>query len=378
MDTDAGRIVVTPNMNLSDKEIVPPVTERFGVPVALGNDVNMGTLGEKWLGAARAASSAVGIFWGTGIGGGVIVNGKLVRGAREGAGEIGHIVMQIGGPLCGCGNRGCLEALASRTAMERDIRQAIADGRESVATNLLGEEGDLMKSSVLKKALKADDPVVTEVMRRASEVLGHACLTVRHLLDPDVIVFGGGVIEACWRFALPIIRGIIRDDALDGARPGGYVARAELGDDAVVLGSVALARQASGEDPLAQIGEDLPEYPAITHIEFGEAVVGEKTYRKDIIIRGDGKVKKRKKKRVKRRHGTSHVIDPLELDRVVKGSPQTLFVGTGQSDTCSLTPEAEDYLHQRHITMHALPSAEAAEAYNRAPGRKAALIHLTC
>ncbi|MBL7223873.1 MAG: ROK family protein, partial [Candidatus Brocadiae bacterium] len=249
VDPAAGHIVVTPNMNLTGITIGPLVTQRFGVPVVIGNDVNMGTLGEKWLGAARRARSAVGIMVGTGIGGGVIVDGKLVTGCREAAGEIGHMVVQIGGPQCGCGNYGCLEALASRTAIERDIRQAIADGKQTLVEDLLKETDGLVKSSVLRKALKAGDKVVTQIMQRASEVLGYGCLTVRHLLDPDVIVLGGGVIEACGRFVLPIVRGIVASDALAGARPGSYIAESERGDDAVVYGAVALAMTECGEDP---------------------------------------------------------------------------------------------------------------------------------
>ena len=121
-------------MSLTGVAIGAHLEGRFHVPVAVGNDGNLGTLGETWLGSAREARSALGIWVGTGIGAGLVQKGKLWRGARESAGEIGHIVMQIGGPKCGCGNRGCLEALASRTAIERDIRDALAAGRTSVLT----------------------------------------------------------------------------------------------------------------------------------------------------------------------------------------------------------------------------------------------------
>lgn len=132
VDPDSARVVVTPNMSLTGVAIGAHLEGRFHVPVAVGNDGNLGTLGETWLGSARQAPSAVGIWVGTGIGAGFVQKGRLWRGARESAGEIGHIVMQIGGPKCGCGNRGCLEALASRSAIERDIREALAAGRTSV------------------------------------------------------------------------------------------------------------------------------------------------------------------------------------------------------------------------------------------------------
>jgi glucokinase len=251
VEPDKGRVVVTPNMNLSGLRAEAAIRKVYDVPVAVGNDVNLGTLGEKWLGAARKARSAVGIFVGTGIGGGVIIENKLLRGAREAAGEIGHIVMQPGGPLCGCGNRGCLEALASRSAIERDLREAMAAGRKSVLADLIKKSQGVIKSKALKRALKANDPLVTQVMRRASEILGYACLTVRHLVDPDVIVLGGGVIEACGGFVLPIVRKIVAADALPGARKGGEIVESELGDDAVPLGAVVIAQELIGECPLS-------------------------------------------------------------------------------------------------------------------------------
>ena len=378
VDPDKGFVVVTPNMNLTGLEVEGPVEERFGVPVALGNDVNLGTLGEKWLGAARYATSAVGIFVGTGIGGGVIVDGKIVRGCREGAGEIGHLVMQLGGPLCGCGNRGCLEALASRTAIERDIRAAIAEGRASAIEEELGDPAAPIKSKALRRALKAEDPVVTEVLRHAAEILGYACLSVRHLLDPDVIVLGGGVIEACGSFVTPIVREIVAADALAGARAGGAIVESELADDAVVLGAVALAQQVSGGRPLEDAADHVPDYPKIKYAGAGEVAVGGKVYTNDIWIRGDGKVKKRNKKLAKEQYGTSHKIGPAELDKLCKGSPQTIVIGMGQNGMAGLTPEGEAYLSTRGIEVVCLPSAKAVKEFNRTKGRKAAIIHVTC
>ena len=377
VDPDEGRVVVTPNMDFSGLEVVSPVEDKFGCPVALGDDVNMGTLGEKWLGAARHARSAVGIFVGTGIGGGVIIDGKLVRGAREAAGEVGHMVMQIGGPLCGCGNRGCFEALASRSAIERDIREAVAAGRESVVTQFL-EEGEVLKSKALLRALEAKDPVVTEVMTRASEVLGYACLTVRHLLDPDVIVLGGGVIEACGKFVLPIVQKIVADDALPGARPGACVVGSELGDDAIVLGAVALVQEMSGATPLQDALERVPKYPKITYASFGEVAVGKKVYNADIYIRGDGKVKRRDKKAVKEQYGTSHKIGPEELEKACKGHPELVVIGTGQTGMAALTPEGEAFLHQRGIAVQAETNSRAVKTFNNAEGRKACIIHVKC
>lgn len=378
VDPDEARVVVTPNMSLTGVAIGPHLEGRYKLPVAVGNDCNLGTLGEKWLGSARKAQSAMGIFVGTGIGGGFVQRGRLWRGARESASEIGHIVMQIDGPECGCGNFGCLEALASRSAIERDLRDAIAAGRSSVLPDVL--EGDLsvVRSGALRKALDAEDALVTEVMRRASEVLGYACLTVRHLLDPEVIVLGGGVVEACSDFILPIVENIVGSDQLPGARESGHVLLSALGDDAVVLGAVALAARHVGRNPFKKRYAVQPTYPEVRCSGPGEVTVGAKVYARDVYIPVSGKVKKRKKSLARQEYGTAHHLGPKELEKVCKGGPAILFVGTGQLGRVELTEEAQRYLQQRAIECRALPTPEAVEAYNDSKQRKAALIHVTC
>ncbi|MGD0900829.1 MAG: ROK family protein [Thermoguttaceae bacterium] len=378
VDPDTARVVVTPNMSLTGVAIGAHLESCFHVPVAVGNDGNLGTLGESWLGSARKAASAIGIWVGTGIGAGLVQNGKLWRGARESAGEIGHIVMQIGGPKCGCGNRGCLEALASRSAVERDIREALASGRNSLLSELAGGDLSVIRSGAIRKALKADDPLVTEVVRHASEVLGYACLTVRHLVDPEVIVLGGGLIEACSDFMMPIVENVVGSDRLPGARAGGRVLLSALGDDAVVLGAVALARKLSGRSPFKKRFAVRPTYSEIRQLGFGEIAIGRKTFKHDVYIPVSGKVKRRDKLLAKKQYGDAHVIGPKELELVCKGGPEVLFVGAGQEGRGHLTDDAQRYLSQRAIRCEILSTSELADAYNKSKQRKAALIHVTC
>ena len=378
VDPEAGRVVVTPNMNLDGVAIGKHLEDRYKVPVALGNDCNLGALGEAWLGSARNADSMMSILVGTGIGGGFVRNGTLWRGAREAAGEIGHITMQIGGPRCGCGNYGCFEALASRSAIERDLRAGVAAGRKTVLTEMLEGDLSIIRSGVLRDALAAEDELVTEVVRRASEVLGHACLTVRHLLDPQVIVLGGGVIEACSHFILPIVEGIITDDQLPGARDGGHVLLSALGDDAVVLGAVALARIQVGRNPFHKQHAVQPKYPAVAWKRFGEITVGKDTYARDVYLLVDGRVKKRKKGLAKESYGDSHTVGSQEMEKVCKGGPEIVFVGTGESNHLGLHEDAQRFLRQRSIECEILPTPQAIEAYNKADRRKAALLHVTC
>ncbi len=378
VDPKSGGVIVTPNMNLDGLPIAARLHERLKVPVALGNDCNLGALGEAWLGSARNAKSMMSILVGTGIGGGVVRNGKLWRGAREAAGEIGHIIMEVGGPQCGCGNFGCFEALASRSAIERDLRAGVAAGRRTMLTDILKGDLSVIRSGALRDALVAGDDLVTEVMQRAAEVLGHACLTVRHLIDPEVIVLGGGVIGACSSFVMPIVERIIENDRLPGARGGGHVLLSALGDDAVVLGAVALARIEVGRNPFHKEHTVRRKYPAVSWERFGEVTVGEKTYARDIYVLVDGTVKKRKKSLIKQSYGDSHTVGPEELEKVCRGGPEIVFVGTGESNHLALNEDAERFLRQRSIQWEAIPTPKAVDAYNKSNRRKAALLHVTC
>jgi len=377
VEPKTGYVVVTPNMSLTGVAIGAHLEGRFRVPVAIGNDGNLGTYGEAWLGSARDARSALGIWVGTGIGAGLVHKGRLWRGARESAGEIGHIIMQIGGPVCGCGNHGCLEALASRTAIERDIRTALQAGGTSKLTELSADDLSVIRSGAIRKALKAEDPMVTGILHRAAETLGYACLTVRHLVDPQVIVLGGGLIEACSDFMMPIVENIVGSDRLPGARDGGHVLLSALGDNAVVLGAVALARKQVGRSPFKRRYRVAPTYPEIVRFSFGQIVVGTKAYDHDIYIHVNGKVKARKHELAKRDGDNTHAIGPKEIEEVCKGGPEVLFVGCTKAREIVLTEAAQRYLNQRSIRYEILPAVQLVDLYNKSKARKVALIHVT-
>jgi glucokinase len=378
VDPDRGLVVVAPNMRLTGVSLGSHLKARFKMPIAIGNDGNFGALGECWLGSARKSASTLYICVGTGIGSGLVIGGKLWRGDRESAGEIGHLLMQIDGPKCGCGSHGCLEALASRTAIERDIRQGVAAGRKSAITELAGGDLSVIRSGAIRKALEIQDELVSEIVLRASRVLGYACLNVRHLIDPEAIVLGGGVIEACSDYIVPIIENIVGQDPLTGARDGGKVLLSALGDDAVALGAVAAARNLIGRNPFKKRFRVKPHYPEITRYVAGEITVGRKTYDEDIYIAVSGRVKKRKQGGEDSESGSAHVIGPKELEKVCRGGPGVLFVGTGQSGAIELTDEARRFLAHRSIKLDIAPTAKAVESYNKSKARKAILVHVTC
>lgn len=246
VDTKKGKILNTPNMSLSGFMIAPELEKKLRLKVAIGNDVNLGTLGEKWLGAAKGIENVIGIFVGTGVGGGIILNDNLITGSRDAAGEIGHMAIDTKGPLCSCGNHGCLEAFAGRWAVERDIRQAVKKKKKTIITKLCNGHLTIIKSKQLSKALQKKDRLTTQIMKDASKVLGQACVSLRHIFDPQMIVLGGGVIEACGDFILPIVRKSLSGDKLFSKMPACRVVASKLGDDAVILGAVALVQQNLG------------------------------------------------------------------------------------------------------------------------------------
>ncbi len=249
VDSARGYVVLAPNAPLSDTPLGPLMREYFRLPVAIGNDVNLGVLGEQWRGAARKARSAFGIFVGTGIGGGLILDGKLIEGFRGLAGEIGHLMVPLGADeIAGMLTRKhlFLEDLCSRTAIENQLRHAIhKEGHKSLLTEIVGDKKlERIRSGALKEALRRKDPLVTDVMRRASYLLGLATASVLHVVDPEVIIFGGGVVEACGDWMLPLIEKTAHKVAMPGTGKKLQIVRSELGDDAIILGGVALLRGA--------------------------------------------------------------------------------------------------------------------------------------
>jgi glucokinase len=244
VDPEAGVVYNPPNLpGWQEVALGPRLAELLGVPVCIENDVNLGTLGEYRMGAGRGTRDMVGIFVGTGVGGGLILDGKLRTGFRHAAGEVGHMVVMADGPVCGCGRRGCLEAMASRTAVERDIRLGLQAGRESLIPELNKGDALDLTSGVIAKALQRGDPLVTDVMRRAQWYLGLLTASVVNLIDPEMVVFGGGLVEALDDEFLAPIRVTARQhyiQQMDADRVS--IVAGTLGDCAAILGAAALVR----------------------------------------------------------------------------------------------------------------------------------------
>lgn len=245
VNPEKGLVYEAPNLGWRDVRLGPKLSDMLGVPVLVENDVNVGTMGEFGLGAGQGAQELVGIFVGTGIGGGIISGGELYEGLRGAAGEIGHMVLQVDGPSCGCGKRGCAEALASRTAMEREVRAAIKNGAKSCVLELMKDRNkDRMTSSIIVRALKKKDRVMRDVLKRTERYLGILVANVVNILDPECVVIGGGVAERLQEDFVGPIRKTAREYFLcqrDASRV--KIVAAKLGDNAGALGAVVLARR---------------------------------------------------------------------------------------------------------------------------------------
>ena len=245
VDPEHGVVYHAPNLGWDAVPLGAKLRKLLRVPVFVENDVNVGVAGEHALGAGKGAQGLVGIFVGTGIGGGIISQGELYLGMRGAAAEVGHMIVQVDGPRCGCGNHGCIEALASRTAMERDVRAAIRAGQKSIVPTLMEERGkDRMTSSIIQRALKRNDPLMIKVMKRAQYYLGLAVASVVNLLDPDCVVMGGGIAERLGEYFVAPIRKTAYANFLrrhDAERV--KIVPGALGDNAGPLGAVVLARK---------------------------------------------------------------------------------------------------------------------------------------
>ncbi len=245
VDPSSGVVYKAPNLGWENVALGAKLESTLKVPVFVENDVNAGAIGEHVLGAGKGTSDMVGVFVGTGIGGGLILRGQLFGGFRGAAGEIGHIIVEKDGPRCGCGKRGCVEALASRTALERDVRRAIRAGAKSVVPRLLKERGRTrMTSSIIVRALKKRDRVVGQAMRRAQFYLGLLVANLVNTLDPEAVVIGGGIAERLQeRFVGPIRttawKYFLRQDGRERIR----IVPGILGDNAGALGAAVLARR---------------------------------------------------------------------------------------------------------------------------------------
>lgn len=241
IDRERGVVILTPNLGLRDFAIAAEIGREFGCHVALENDVNAGLWGEYVAGAARGYRTVVGVFVGTGIGGALILEGRLYRGARGAAGEVGHMTIQTDGRRCSCGNRGCLEALASRTAIARDLALLAFNGQSPTLAEAGATDLREIRSGIIEKAWDSGEPAVREVIEQASTYLGVGLANLVNAFNPDVLVVGGGLIDRMGDRMLAVADAEMRRRVTTGLADRVPLVAATLGSAAAVVGAAALA-----------------------------------------------------------------------------------------------------------------------------------------
>ena len=241
VDQEAGVVLFAPNLPWRNYDIKRSMEDRFGIPFFIGNDVNLGVLGEYRYGTARGFRNVAGLFVGTGIGGGLILDGRLYTGNQCKAAEFGHMILDPEGPLCGCGQHGCLEAFSSKQGMSAYIRQQVALGRESVMAQRVA--AGVFRSKHLKKALAAGDQVTLEAVDRACHYLAVATGSIINIFSPDLVLYGGGVMEAVGDLFLERILSEVDRYCMPQIRSTTEIKTAALGDDSVLYGALALIEE---------------------------------------------------------------------------------------------------------------------------------------
>lgn len=243
LDLDRGIVLETPNLGWRNAKVKAALEKAFGCPTRIANDVDAGVYAEYRFGAAKKARCVVGAFPGTGIGGGAVYEGAILRGRTGTCMELGHVPVLRDGPLCGCGRRGCLEAVASRLAISGQIAAAAFRGE---APNLLAAAGtDVaeVRSGPIARAIEAGDLVVERVVRESARLIGWALAGTVNLLAPDVVLLGGGLVEEMPDLYAEEVAAGLADQVMPSFAGSYRVAVAKLGDFATVMGAAAWAER---------------------------------------------------------------------------------------------------------------------------------------
>ncbi|GIV95572.1 MAG: glucokinase [Herpetosiphonaceae bacterium] len=249
VDPEAGMVIVAPNMpGWEHIPLCSLVQERVQLPVVIGNDANAAALAEWLFGAGKGLRNLIYVTISTGIGGGIIAEGRLLLGRRGLAAEVGHMVIQADGPRCGCGNLGCWEVMASGTALARMALDALMSSDRSSLLRDIAARGRLTAADVTTAAQKGD-ALARELLAQEGTYIGIGIVSLLHLFSPDIVILGGGVTNSGELIFAPM-RQAIAERAIPGYRTVPIVTTS-LGDEVGVLGAAALVLCAGGEAPTA-------------------------------------------------------------------------------------------------------------------------------
>jgi glucokinase len=243
LDREKGIVLVAPNLGWRDFPLRDRIHERVGLPTTLDNDANCATFGEWWQGAARGARNVIGMTIGTGIGGGLILDGALYHGASDMAGEVGHTTIDLNGRHCKCGNYGCLEAYASGPAIATRAREVLVrEEVESSIPSMVDGRLEEITAQTIYDAAKRGDPVASEIVRDTARYLGAGIANLLNIFNPDTVVIAGGVTAAGDALFVPL-RAEVRRRAFSPAVRAARIVPGELPGTAGVVGAVASFKQ---------------------------------------------------------------------------------------------------------------------------------------
>ena len=240
LDPKTGYVDNSPNLKWFGLQFGKKFEKRLGIKIRLANDVNAAAWGEFLYGAGRGCQDLVAVFVGSGIGGGIVANGKLVEGASGTAGEVGHLIFRENGLLCDCGHRGCHEAYAGGVPMENRMRKAVRQGKSSLVEKMVGGELSKINTRTIYLASQKGDRTAERIWKDAVMSLGVLCANLVSLLNPEVLVLGGGVIKGNPEL-VRIIRDFINQRAVELSAQKVAVVKSQLMGDAVALGAAGLA-----------------------------------------------------------------------------------------------------------------------------------------
>jgi len=239
---DGSTVLFAPNLNWRDVPLKADLEDELGCPVWLGNDCSVATMGIHRCEFKSKPRDMVSVFLGTGIGAGIITNGTFLNGATQAAGEVGHMVLDPDGPVCGCGTRGCYEALASRTAIFNKVKAAIDNGEKTLLFDSESAKPfSKIRSGKLRRAVDAGDRLATQVLDETCLYTGIAIANLCNLLNPEIVALGGGMIEQLHETMLQKITEAAVGRTMPGARQAKIVVT-KLGDHAGITGAAILAQ----------------------------------------------------------------------------------------------------------------------------------------
>ena len=245
IDMERGIVLDAVNLGWKEVPLQSLLEQEFGCPTKVINDVDAGVYGENRFGAARNARTVLGVFPGTGIGGGCVYQGEIVHGKTSSCMEIGHVQVRPNGHLCGCGLRGCLETEASRLAISAELAKAVYRGEAPHLANAVGTNISEIRSGAIADAIEAGDETVAKIVQQAASLIGVAVANFVHLFSPDCVLLGGGLVEAMPTLFVDTVKKSAKAHVMPAYAGTFETVAAALGDDASVLGAAGWVQRES-------------------------------------------------------------------------------------------------------------------------------------